>query len=402
MDYESIFSVSASKMKASKIRELMKYAAMDGVISFGGGSPDSANFPFDDIRNIINGWDNKKMAVAMQYGTTDGYPPLIEAIKNRMINLKKLNPEGQKIMVTTGGQQGIYLISKVLVSADDVVLVEEPSFIGAMASFLSNQAELVGVPLESDGVNLDKLEQTVIRLTKEGKKPKFFYTIPNFQNPAGVTMSQAKRQRLYELSKKYQLVILEDDPYGDLYFSGNADDYRPIKSYGNEAPIVYSGSFSKVLCPGFRLGWVFGDEQLIGKAGIAKQSVDACSSAFGQVLACDYLNSGVIDNYLTKMRGIYKEKKDFMVECIAKYMPTCKATNPNGGFFLYVDLPNGISGDALFKKTIQKNVAFVTGEPFHVDPVEGDKHLRFSYSGSSLENIEKGIKVIGEAVKDFS
>lgn len=393
------YSALTSKMKASKIRELMKYASMPGVISFGGGSPDPENFPFEDVKNIIGKWDKKSQITAMQYGTTGGYTELVNDIKKRMTDLKKMSCEGQDIIVTTGGQQGIFLISRIFLDPGDIVLVEEPSFIGGMASFLSCQAELVGINIENDGANIIELEKKLLELRKQGKNVKFFYTIPNFQNPKGTTMSQSKRKALYELSKKHNLLILEDDPYGDLYYTGNTENYLPIKSYGNDAPIIYIGSFSKVMCPGFRLGWVFADKEIIDKAGIAKQSIDACSSSFGQVIASDYLRLGKIDDYLHKMRGIYKSKKELMIKMLKETMPKgVSYTNPDGGFFIYLDLPEGVSGEKLFNETIKENIAFVTGEPFHTNAKEGDKHIRISFSNSSEEEITKGIKVIGEKI----
>lgn len=402
MEYQNIFSESASKMKASKIRELMKYASMPGVISFGGGSPDPENFPFIDVKDIINKWDDKKASAAMQYGGTEGYPPLVEKIASRMKEKKNIDLTGQRIQITTGGQQGIFLLSRILLNPGDIVLVEEPSFIGAMASFLSCQAQLVGVPLQDDGVDCEALENTITNLIKSNKKPKFFYTIPNFQNPGGATLSIEKRKKIYEISKKYDLVVLEDDPYGDLYFNGEEKDYLPIKSFGSDAPVVYMGSFSKILCPGFRLGWILGDENLIDKAALAKQSIDACSTSFGQFVAYDYLVSGAIDDYLSKMRSVYRSKKDFMIGAIRKNFPKeVKYTEPNGGFFIYIDLPKGVSGEALFKKTMEKKIAFVTGEAFHIDPVEGDKHIRLSFSNSSKEQIEEGISIIAEELKNM-
>ena len=400
MDYNKVFSKSASKMKASKIRELMSFASMPGVISFGGGMPDPENFPFPDVKEIINRWDSKKIISAMQYGSTEGYPPLVEAIETRMKDIKNISLDGQKTIITTGGQQAIFLMSRILIDEGDIVIVEEPSFIGAMASFLSNQAKLISVALEDDGVDLNMLEDVINKLQKENRKPKFFYTIPNFQNPAGVTMSQSKRKKLYELSKKYELLILEDDPYGDLYFEGTSADYIPIKSLGNDAPIIYFGSFSKILCPGFRLGWILADNAIVEKAALSKQSVDACSSSFGQVLAYDYLKMGAIDNYLSTMRKVYKEKKEYMSNAIKKHIPKeVKSTNPNGGFFIYLTLPDGMSGEKLFKKTIEQKIAFVTGEPFHIDPIEGDRRIRLSFSNSSKEEIERGIKIIGDEIK---
>ncbi|MBN2545816.1 MAG: PLP-dependent aminotransferase family protein [Spirochaetes bacterium] len=396
------YSGISSRMKASKIRELMKYASMPDIISMAGGNPDPVNFPFDDVKEIINKWDKTKSSIAMQYGPTPGYPPLLELLKHRMIKNRKIDMKGQSLFITTGGQQAIFLTAKIFIDESDIIIVEEPSFIGAMAAFLSNGAKLAGVRLEDDGMDLAKLEDVLKKLSGEGKNPKFLYTIPNFQNPAGVTMSQNKRKKLYDISLKYQLVILEDDPYCDLYFTGSPDKYLPIKSLGNDAPIIYLNSFSKIMCPGFRLGWAVADEEVIDKAVLAKQSLDACSSSFGQVIAYDYLKNGFIDNYLEKMRKVYKGKKNLMKQKIKEYIPdSVKSTDPEGGFFIYLYLPDGLSAEKIFKKAIEDKVAVVTGDPFHTDPNIGDKHIRLSYSNSTDEQICKGIEVIGNAIKSF-
>ncbi len=399
MDYP--FSALTSKMKSSKIRELMKYASMPGVISFGGGMPDPEEFPFDDVKNIINSWDKAKFASAMQYGPTPGYQPLIDKLKIRMQN-KKIKIDNQDLIVTTGGQQALFLMCRAFLDPGDVVLIEEPTFIGAMAAFLSHGAKLVSIPLQNDGIDTDKLEKTIIDLRKKGEKIKFFYTIPNFQNPSGVTMSQDKRKKIHDISKRHEIVVLEDDPYCDLYFTEDNSGYFSIKSSGNDAPVVYLGSFSKILCPGFRLGWVIGDSGVIDKLALAKQSVDASSSSFGQVVANDYLGQNLIDNYLGKMRKIYKHKKEFMISKIREYLPAeVKNTDPDGGFFIYLNLPAGLKADDWFMKCFEKKVAFVTGEPFHVDPQEGNKHVRISFSNSTEKEMDYGLKVMGESIKEL-
>lgn len=396
MNYSDKFSTNSRNMKASKIRELMKYSAMPGVISFGGGLPDPENFPVEEVREITGNWDRAKTERAMQYGTTTGYTPLVENIKKRMAEKKNIKLDGQEIIVTTGAQQGLSLVANIFLNPGDTILVEEPSFIGGVAAFLAGRAQIESIPLLDDGLDLEQLEEKINTLTAEGRAPKFLYTIPNFQNPSGVTLSQAKRKRLYELSIKYQLIIIEDDPYGDLYFEGEESDFLPIKSLGNEAPIIYLGSFSKILCPGFRLGWLLGDSEVIDKAGLLKQSVDACSSTYGQVIAGDYLEMNVIDSYLATMRKVYKEKRDHMLARINEHFPPqIKHTNPQGGFFIYIELPEHISGEALFKEAIKEKVAFVTGEPFHINKEEGDRRIRLAFSNSKLEDIDKGIEVIG-------
>ncbi len=397
---QQLFSTLAKGMKSSKIRELMKYATSSNVISFGGGSPDSKNFPFKEVQSIINDFDSKKIVQAMQYGATSGFPPLIEALKTRLNKKNRIDLNEQELLITTGGQQAIYLFSKIFIDSGDVVLVEEPSFIGAMAAFLSNGAELVGLPLEDDGVNIEKLEETLLSLRKAGKKVKFFYTIPNFQNPSGVTLSQEKRKKLYELSLKHNLLILEDDPYGELYFEGKDEDYLPIKSIGSEAPITYIGTFSKVLCPGFRIGYTLSNKKIVEKMELAKQSNDACSSSFGQVVAAEYLNRNLIEDYIKKMRVIYKEKCDLMLSSIKENFPKeITYSTPRGGFFIYANLGGKVSANELFTHVIKQNVAFVTGDPFHTDEKLGDCHIRLSFSSSTNEQIISGIKIIGEEIK---
>lgn len=397
-----VFSEATMKMKASKIRELMKYAAMPGIISLAGGNPDPVNFPFNDVKSIINNWDKTKIVNAMQYGPTPGFPPLLEILKTRMKMLKKIDLKGNDLTITSGGQQGIFLVSKIFLDPDDIIIVEEPSFIGAIAAFLSNNAKIVSVPLENDGIDTGYLEDLLKNFKKQGKKVKYFYTIPNFQNPAGVTTSQRKRKEIYDLSLKYDLVILEDDPYGDLYFTDNHDDYLPIKSIGSDAPIIYLSSFSKILCPGFRIGWIVADQDVIEKVQLAKQSVDACSSSFGQVVAYDYLNKNLIDNYLRKMRAVYKEKKELMASSIKKFIPdVVQTTNPNGGFFLYLTLPENLNAESVFKKSFEEKVAIITGEPFHMNIEEGNKHIRLSYSNSTDFEISRGIEVVGNSMKEL-
>ena len=402
MKIESFLSENSLKMKASKIRELMKYASMKDVISLAGGLPDPHNFPFEEVKSIINKWDTNKAMLAMQYGSTNGYPPLLNLIKNRMVTSRNIDMTDLDIVITTGGQQSLFLLARIFLNPDDIILVEQPTFIGAMAAFIANGAKLKGINLESDGPDLIQLEQVLSDLKSKGQRAKFFYTIPNFQNPAGVTMSIVKRKKLYEIALKHELIIVEDDPYCDLYFTDNPGDYLPVKSFGNEAPIIYIGSFSKILCPGFRLGWVLGDKVTIDKIALAKQSADACSSTFGQIIACDYLEQGLIDGYLSKMRKVYKDKKEFMITQIRKYLPSSvKFTNPDGGFFLYLDLPEGLNAEDIFKKCFEEKVAFVTGEPFHISPAEGNKHIRLSYSNSTESDMENGIKVIGKVIKSF-
>lgn len=401
MTFQDSYSLLSKNMKASKIRELMKYASMPGVISFSGGLPDPEHFPFRDINSIISSWDPGKARLAMQYGATTGYVPLVEILKKRMES-RGIDMSDQDLIITTGGQQALFLLSRIFLDGNDTVLCEDPTFIGGVAAFLSCGANLEGIALEEDGLNMGILKEKLENHKKSGSIPKFLYTIPNFQNPAGVTLSLEKRAEVHALCREFNLIILEDDPYCDLYFEGTPADYKPVKSLADSNHVVYVGSFSKILCPGLRLGWVVAHKEIIEKIGLAKQSVDACSSTFGQVIAHDYLEKNIIDEYVEKMRGIYREKKEYMLSQLREHLPSSiKTTNPKGGFFIYLTLPENMSGQELFKKAIEKKVAFVTGEPFHTDPADGDKHIRLSFSNSSFDQIKEGIRILGEVIKAY-
>lgn len=401
MIFEKNYSELSKKMKASKIRELMKYASMPGIISFSGGLPDPVNFPFNDVKSIIDGWDETKARFAMQYGATTGYVPLVENLKQRMSG-KGIDLTDQELIITTGGQQALFLLSRIFCDKGDTILLEEPTFIGGMAAFLSNGASPVGIRLTDDGMDTEILAEKLKSLKAQNIQPKFLYTIPNFQNPAGVTLSRRKRTEVYKLCEEYGVLIIEDDPYCDLFFEGTAEDYKSIKALTGSNSVIYIGSFSKILSPGFRLGWIVAHKEIIEKIGLAKQSADACSSTFNQVIASDYLEKKVIDTYVDKMRGVYRQKKELMLAQLKEHLPaSIKTTDPKGGFFVYLTLPENMSGDELFKKAIEKKVAFVTGEPFHTDPAEGDKHIRLSYSNSSEDQIKEGVAILGEVIKNY-
>ncbi|OGJ88566.1 MAG: hypothetical protein A2268_15880 [Candidatus Raymondbacteria bacterium RifOxyA12_full_50_37] len=393
------FSDSAQSFKASEIRELMKFANEPGIITFAGGMPDAAHFPVKEVTSIINTWDEPRKRAAFQYGATDGYPSLLATLAKRM-EKQGLSLEGQRIIITTGAQQGLFLVSEVLLNPGDVVIAESPSFIGAIAAFKSFQARIAWVALENDGISIVETERTIRTLAAEGKKPKFIYTIPNFQNPAGITLSQEKRKQLLDLALAYGIPILEDDPYGELYYAGSAADYRPIKALPKAREcVLYLNTFSKILSPGMRLGWLTGCQDIINTIEVAKQSVDACSSSYTQVIAHDYLEKGYVDGYVTAMRDIYREKCGAMLHALTKYMPqTASWSHPTGGFFIWITLPQGVSALKLFEKTIARNVAFVTGHPFMPEGM-GDGTIRLAFSNASLREIDEGVRIIGDALK---
>ena len=400
MEFDKFFSKSGSRLKSSKIRELMKLAGVPGIISMAGGMPDPEHFPFKEIKKIIEAWDAAKQAAALQYGSTSGYPPLLKEIQN-YVAAGGVNFDGQAVLPTTGAQQAIQLVTRVLCDPGDIVLVEVPTFIGAVAVFIGYGAKPEGVPMDSQGLIPQALEKKLEELKSAGLKPKFLYTIPNFQNPSGLTMSQQRRDKIYSICRRFDLPVVEDDPYYELYFEGSAADYRNIKSRDTDNRVILLNTFSKILSPGLRLGWMVGPEKVVAACELAKQSEDACSSSFSQVVASDYLALGCVAEYTAKMRVIYSEKCRLMLERLAAEMPEGVSwSEPRGGFFVWVSLPGSLDSEKLLIESVKHKVAFVTGAPFHVDGQGADK-LRLAFSNPSRQEIEEGIRRLGGVIRSM-
>ncbi len=400
MDYKEVFSKSGNRLTSSKIRELMKLAADPEIISMAGGMPDASNFPFREIREIEDGWSGLERAAAYQYGPTGGYPPLVEQIA-AYEQSSGINMTGQQVLPTSGAQQAIQLVTRIFCDPGDTILVEVPTFIGAVAVFIGYGAEPSGVAMDSDGIIPEALDERIAEFTAAGRKPKFLYTNPTFQNPGGMTLSQSRRDTVYEICARHNLPIIEDDPYHDLYFEGTHEDYRSIKARDTENLVIRLGTFSKILSPGIRLGWMLGAPEVVGKCETAKQSEDACSSSYSQVLAASYLQRGFVEPYTAKMRKIYGDKCRLMLQCLESEMPEGVSwTTPAGGFFSWVTLPRGADSEKLFLAAIAKKMAFVTGVPFHVDGQGGNK-FRLAFSNSSIEQITEGIRRLGQAAKEI-
>lgn len=386
-------------LRGSAIREIFKYLADPEVISLAGGNPDPSLFPSDALADIAMDMLKNQPVLSLQYGITEGHTPLRNAVKARLAEKENIGRDFDDLIIVSGGQQGIELATKCLVNEGDVVIVEEPSFIGALNCFRSYGAKLIGIPMESDGMNIDVLEKTL----KETKNVKMIYTIPTFQNPTGVTMSLEKRKRLYEAAKKYNVPILEDNPYGELTFSGVK--MPTIKSLDTEGLVIYSGSFSKILSPGLRLGFLCAHSALVAKIVIAKQVSDVHTPVITQLLATEYLKRHNIDDLIVTMRERYAHKCKTMLDAIAEYFPkdlTC--TRPEGGLFIWCDLGHGIDTLPLSKKAIAEKVAFVPGNTFMVDMEKTCSALRLNYSTVSDERIVEGIRrlgiVFGDALKN--
>lgn len=391
------FSEIAKGMRGSEIRRLMKLGSDPSIISFSGGMPANSLFPIDVLDELYNNLPKEAKQAAMQYGPTSGYPPLLEALKN-YLKSKGLPLDGQDLIITTGAQQAINLLTKVLVDPGDLVITESPSFIGALAAFKSYGANLAGIPIDNEGINILQLEQ---ELNSRASQIKMLYLSPYFHNPAGITYSQKRKEDLLNLLKGRDLVLLEDDPYGELYFD-EADKSLtvPMKASGiDTVPICYVGSFAKIFGPGLRLGWLLGPEEIVEKCEMAKQSADACSSTLTQVLAAEYLNKGKLAPYLQFLRPVYARRAGLMLDALEKYMPDYVSwTKPRGGFYVWATMPQNMDSSLVFQESIRNGAAFVIGNAFDPHGVKNNS-FRLAFSHTPEERIEEGIKIIADAIK---
>ncbi len=388
------FSNRISSLKGSAIREIFKYAADPEVISLAGGNPAAELFPNAELAEIAEELLKTQPVLSLQYGITEGYSPLREAVKTRLAATENINHPNDDIIIVSGAQQSIELTAKVLLNEGDTVIVEEPSFIGATNALRSYGAKLVGVPMDEDGINIEALERVV-----KQNKAKLIYTIPSFQNPTGVTMSLDKRRKLYEIARDNNILILEDNPYGDLSFDGSK--IPTIKSFDSEGIVIYNGSFSKILAPGLRVGFLCADKRITQKIVVAKQVADVHTSMLPQLLAYEFMCRHDLDALIEKMRENYAHKCRTMLNAIDKFFPkTVTHTKPNGGLFIWCDLNGEVDTLELSKKAIEKKVVYVPGNTFMVDMTRPCSTLRLNYSTMSDELIYEGIKRLGEVFKE--
>ena len=393
---EEFYSVLASKMKASIIREILKLVKNPEVISLAGGMPDPATFPVKEIKEISQNIFTKKSAQALQYSTTEGLAELRQCILDYLAKDGN-NGELENIIISSGSQQGLDLVGKTFLDPGDIAIVELPSYLAALNAFHSYGGESVGIPMDEEGMQMDILEKKLIRLKNESKKVKFIYTISNFQNPAGVTMSLARRKKIIEIARKFDVFIVEDNPYEKLRFEG--EPIPSIYSLENNGLVVSLGTFSKILCPGLRLAWVLGNKEIIGKMAILKQATDLCTSIFNQLIAYEYFQLGKLEENIKSNIQIYKKKRNAILNALEKYFPKeATWTKPQGGFFVVATLPEYIDTGEMFKEAIEENVAYVPGAPFFADG-KGQNTMRLSFCFPSVEDIDIGIKRLGSLIK---
>lgn len=394
MKYE--FSKLSQRIIKSEIREILKYSRQPGVISFGGGLPDASLFPLKEIADITNEVLNKKGFLALQYGPTQGEPEMLQALEDHMKAFGD-HATSEQICVTSSSQQGIDLLTLLFIEEDSPIIMELPSYLGAVQAFRRNAAKMIGVPLDDEGINLDVLQNTLDQLKKEGKKPHFIYTIPDFQNPAGISMSLERREKLIQIAKEREILLVEDSPYRELSYNSNV--LPSLWTLAKGKGIVMLKTFSKMLFPGMRIGWITADPELIEKLIMLKQSVDLCTPSFNQLILAEFINQGKMKQTIENAIQCYKPKCTAMLEAMKKYMPPeVKWSKPTGGMFLWVTLPQKIDTKEIFMTAIEHKVAYVMGRPFHCDS-SGGNTMRLNFSFPSIEQIEKGIKQLAEAIK---
>ena len=383
-------------MKPSAIREIFKSLGRPGAISFAAGNPSPESFPAGEMQKIANDIFEKEPVTALQYGITEGYMPLRELVKERLERVYNIQGPEDDTIIVTGGQQGIELTCKVMCNEGDVVLCESPSFIGALNAFRSLGAKLVGIPLNDDGIDTIKLEEAM----KANPNAKLLYLIPTFHNPAGITSTLENRKAVYELARKYDIVIIEDNPYGDLRFSG--ENVPTYKSMDVDGRVVYCGSFSKVLSAGMRIGFVNANKDLISKVVVAKQVEDVHTNVLFQMICARYISEYDLDTHIEKIRKLYAHKAGLMISALEKYMPDCvKFTRPEGGIFLWCTLPESIALSDFVAKASEQNVFVVPGTAFTPDESEPTRSFRLNYSMPSDEDIDKGVKILADIIKEL-
>jgi 2-aminoadipate transaminase len=396
VNYDSFYSKNAKNMKRSEIRELLKLTAKPGIISFAGGLPAPDLFPIDEIKEMSRIVMEREGKTALQYGPTEGDNRLREELA-KMMQKDGVDITSNHLLIVTSSQQGLDLTGKIFVDPGDVVLTSRPTYVGAIQAFHSYGAKMIGIDQDAEGTQTALLEAEIEKLAAKGIKPKFIYEIPDFQNPSGITMSLKRRKELIRIAEKFDLIIVEDSPYRQLRFEGKTE---PSLLGMNSDRVLGLFTFSKILLPGFRLGWMAGPNELITKAVTAKQSVDLCSPPFNQAILYEYLHRGLLEKQITVIIKAYREKRDFMLSMLSQYMPKLpglKWTHPQGGLFLWVTLPEGMDANAMFQSAIEKQVAYVVGTAFYPDG-GGRNAFRMNFSYSNMAEIEEGVKRLAQVI----
>lgn len=387
------FSKRVDNIKPSAIRELAKLIQDPEIISFAGGVPAPELFPIEEMSSISSSIIRNAGRKALQYSSTEGVLELRKCIADRM---RKFNVSctAENILITSGSQQGLEFSGKLFIDDEDVIICENPSYVGALNAFSSYNPTFVSVPMDENGMIIEKLEE----ILKQYPDAKFIYTIPNYQNPTGVSLSTERKKKLIKISNKYNIPIIEDNPYLELQF--DEKESFPIKSYDDNDQVIYLGSFSKTFCPGLRIGWIIASTDIVRKYTLIKQGADLHVNTLAQMEVAEFIKNYDYNSHIKKIKATYKNRRDIMIESINKYFPSnIKYTKPDGGMFIWVELPMGINTEIIFRKALDKKVAFVPGEPFFSK--KGTKNcFRLNYATMQEKLIIKGVKRLGQVLKE--
>jgi 2-aminoadipate transaminase len=396
--YAGLFAQRTRVMRSSAMRDLMEITARPEVISLAGGLPDTSTFPPDSFAAQMTRIAQESSAEALQYGPTEGFGRTKECIREVMA-AEGMHPDPEDIIVTTGGQQAIDLVAKTLIDPGDPVICEAPTYPGAVPVFCSYEAETHQIEMDEHGMRIDVLEELLDRLAAEGRRPKFIYSVPTFQNPAGVTLSAERRRRLVDLAREREVLVVEDSPYGLLRYSGEPNE--PLYALDGGDYVLYLGTFSKILSPGIRLGWLCAPPPVMEKVVLGKQASDLCTSTLSQYFVAEYFGEGRWRDYISDLVGIYRSRRDAMLDALERFFPAESTwSEPEGGLFLWATLPDYIDTTDLLAKALRENVAFVPGPAAFVDGTTGRTSMRLNFSGSDEDEIREGIRRIGRVISE--
>jgi 2-aminoadipate transaminase len=396
--YAGLFAKRTQVMRSSAMRDLMAITARPEVISLAGGLPDTSTFPAESFAAQMTRIAHESSAEALQYGPTEGFDQTKDCLLEVMA-AEDMAPDRDDLIVTTGGQQAIDLITKTLVDPGDPVVCEAPTYPGAVPTFCSYEADVHQVTTDDDGMRIDELEELLAELARHGRRPKFIYSVPSFQNPAGVTLSEERRRRLVELAREHEVLIVEDNPYGLLRYDG--EPHPTLYSLDGGDYVLYLGTLSKILSPGIRIGWVAAPPPVLEKIGLGKQAADLCTSTLAQYFVREYFGEGRWRNYVEDLVEIYRNRRDAMLEALERHFPPQAVwSEPQGGLFLWATLPDYIDTTDLLAKALRENVAFVPGRAAYVDGTSGASSMRLNFSASDEDELREGIRRIGHVITE--
>ncbi|MFW6034705.1 MAG: PLP-dependent aminotransferase family protein [Halothermotrichaceae bacterium] len=396
---KNLFAERVKCMDNGELADLMRLVGRDDIISFAGGIPSADIFPLKKLKELTANLFNSHGADIFQYCSTEGSNQLKKSIVD-FLEMRNLNINARELLITTGSQQALDLISKIFINPGDKIIVENPGYVGGIGAIKSYQAELIGIDMDQDGMKVDLLARKLKELYQNGDKVKFVYLVPDYSNPSGARLSLERRKKILQFAEKYDFYIIEDTPYSELNYFEERIPY--IKEFDENDRVILLGSFSKFFIPGMRVGWIVSTEDMIGVFSRAKQNTDLASNTYGQELIAAAAGKGLFEEQIERVKPFYRERLEHMQESLKKYFPESTSwIKSRGGFFFWVQLPEHIKSSDLLKTAIDNNVAFVTGNSFFADAKEGDNYMRLSFSDTKPEKIDEGIKKLAKLIKDY-